>query len=32
MEYLYNGITVQMTTPATLTYFQVTPDDASANA
>jgi len=32
MEYLYNGITVTMATPATLSYFQVTPADSSANA
>jgi hypothetical protein len=32
MEYLYNGITITMTTPATLSYFQVTPSDSSANA
>jgi hypothetical protein len=32
MEHLYNGITITMTTPVNLSYFQVTPSDSSANA
>lgn len=32
MEYLYNGITITMTTPVNLSYFQVSPSDSSANA